>query len=234
MEWPLFTQKYEAVISPGKPAYWDLLVILLVVLAGIVGFLVTRLGQKGTAHTLQLITLRPGHIVTLREYRVPVSQYLFGSLFAGTQIGLLLLLLLTSSGAISAGAELFWLYFFRLSGAVLGLFVIHFVFMAWVGYTFAERSEASLWLTNVVILFILFGTSLLVPILFLAMVPGGVSFWWAFGLSATLYVSYWVWFVVRGLSVLSKFRRAPLLIILYLCACETAPLYLTFSLFPTL
>ena len=226
--WPLFPQRFAAEELPAPPEYRDLLVALLVALLGIAAFVITRLGQKGTAHTLQLVTLRPRHIVTIGEYRVPALHYLLGILFAVLQSALLLLLLAPREAAAGvsggSGGGDFWVLFGWLSLGVLLLFAVHALLMGWAGYTFAEKSDADLWLANVVILYILFGASLTVPILLLVFsgLPEGV----AFGLSAVLYIAFRIWFVVRGLVVLPKLQRAPLLIILYLCACEIAPLYM--------
>ena len=218
--WPLFPQRYAAETLPGPPEYRDLLVVLLVALLGIAAFLVTRLGQKGTAHTLQLVTQKPRNIVTIVEYRVPVLQWLTGTLFAVIQSGLLILLLLPE-GSVPGG---FWGAYGQIILGVLALFGLHLLVITWIGHTFAAKSEADLLVANVLILYILFGASLTVPILLLAFFSSLKGL--LLLLSGALYLVWRIWFVGRAVAVLPLFRRAPLLIILYLCACELAPLYL--------
>ena len=224
--WPVFTDRYPAEIAAGKPEYWDPLILLLIVLLGAIGFLVTRLGQKGTAHTLQLVTLRPRNIVTFGEYHIPPGQYGIGILFAVIQISLLLLLIGIRSGAFP-GDGLFWLRFSEIALAVILLFAGHYLLMAWAGYTFSGETERRLLLSNVSILFILFGASLVLPIalLIFSKFPYAVSL----GTAVLLYFSYRVWFLVRSLSILTVLLRVPFLIIWYLCVCELAPLYLAFE-----
>lgn len=194
------------------------------------GYLVTRLGQKGTAHTLGLVTLRPRNIVTLGAYRVPFGQYLLGSVFAVVQIALFLLLLTLKSGG--TGGEDFWILFGEIALGVVVFALVRYLLMVWTGFTFAEKDEADLWLANVVILFIFYGLSLTVPIALLIFVPSSVRV--ASWVGACLYLVYRIWFVGRGLAVMPKLRRSPLLIILYLCSCEIAPLYIAFSVTRTL
>ena len=199
---------------------------MLVVLLGVIGFLVTRLGQKGTAHTLQLVTLRPRNIVTLGEYRIPALQYAVGILFGVIQVSLFALLFALKAGSPFSGT--FWLLFGEIALSALVLFGLHCLLMYWISSTFSDPGASRLWLSNVSILFILFGASLAIPIPFLAF--SDLSPAVAGGLAALFYLVYRTWFLVRGLSIMPKLMRAPLLIILYLCVCELAPLYLAFGI----
>lgn len=222
----MFPQRYVAEVATGAPGYRDLLIVLLVVLIGIIGYLVTRMGQKGTAHTLQLVTLRPRNIVTLGDFRVPLSQYVLGVLFAVIQLSLFLLFLSQRMGGDAS--EGFWLLFGKIAFGVIAFFGAQYLFMAWTGFTFAEKSQTELWLVNVALLFILYGISLTVPVFLLVFSPiTGVG---ALAVGGLFYLVYRCWFVVRGLAVMPKLSRAPLLIILYLCTCEIAPIYLAYSI----
>lgn len=223
--WPIFPERYPIEAISVTPSYRDPLVLLGVILVGIVGFLVTRLGRKGTAHTLGLVTLRPRAIVTMGDYHVPTMQYLLGVVFAVMQVALFLLLVV---GLAEGGGDHFWVYFGEISALVTLFFLLRYCLMAWVGFTFAERSQTRLWLVNVVLLFILFGLSLALPLALALILPDYT--WWFVALGGVLYLLYRIIFVLRGVSVLSKLSKAPLLIIWYLCTCELAPLYLAFSI----
>ena len=118
--------------------------------------------------------------------------------------------------------------FGKIALVVAAFAFVRYLVMVWTGYTFAEKQEADLWRANVAILFILYGLALSVPVALSVFVPSSVQ--GALWTGALLYLVYRIWFVVRGLDVMPKLRRSPLLIILYLCTCEIAPLYVAVSI----
>ncbi len=224
LTWPTFAERYESVPITSAPAYWDSLIVVVLLLLSVMATLYTVMGAKGRMQALQLVTLRPRNIRSVSEYTPRPIILAMGILVGSVLVGILVTLLLRQTMGDALSAARFWDETLRHSLYAFGLFSLSLLLQFWISFSFGDSDELRLWLPGYVFLSAWWASMQLLPLLVLLFLPHhrqAVSI-----MIGLLYFIYRVWVVWRGVTVLSRVRRHPLHIIWYLCGCELLPLLL--------
>lgn len=195
--WPFFDQHFPLEELEATVAYRDPLLLLLLGLF----LLCTTLYGYARWHKSESIQV------------VTVVVALFQALFVSASLTTLL---------IAPSSEAFWHRTLYHTFAIALLFLLSTAILFWVWRTFSTRDRCREWFYFYFSATATLGALLYLPLLLLLLFPCFRIL--ALLLTALLYLLFRISLGYYALRIFSHLLRYPLHIILYLCACEIAPI----------